>query len=624
MPATGKSSVSSDQSVVLRYAGAAMAALAALGVRMALDPVMGSQAPYVPFIIAIVVASRYGGRGPGLAATAISAAAVAWFYLQPLGSLAIADPNAAAGLALFVLAGVIISFIVGRLHKSLLSAVREEPAPRQTEEQISPWPSTTAGRFADRKLKPHHLWLGAAVLLLAIEALLFFGTWTRFAERESLSTSTREAIAKIESLLSVLKDAETGQRGYLLTGRDYYLEPYNMAVREIPGRLDEARTRERRKRAEAALRNSEREFRKLAESIPQLVWMTDGEGETIYCNTRFQQQLGVGSTPRLEEWAELLHPDDREPCVTAWEQCLKAAKEFQRECRFRMASGEYRWFLLRAIPVEDDEGRVTRWFGTSTDIDDQKRSQEQLTKANLELARSNSILEQFAYIASHDLQEPLRTVAVYVQLLADKCEGQLDASADEYVQIVHDGAIRMKRLINDLLIFSRAGRDDQALLATNLDDVLDEVLRNLGAHVAETGATITSSALPVVMADFGQLVQLLQNLIGNALKYRKDDALPVIDISAEQQQDDWVVAVRDNGIGINSRHFEQIFKIFERLHTRAKHDGTGIGLAICERIVKRHKGRLWVESAEGTGATFYFTIPMPPNGVPPRWRPAHN
>src|ERR1035441_8672826 len=165
----------------------------------------------------------------------------------------------------------------------------------------------------------------------------------------------------------------------------------------------------------------------------------------------------------------------------------------------------------------------------------------------------------------------------------------------------------MKRLINDLLIFSRAGRDDQALLATNLDDVLDEVLRNLGAHVAETGATITRSALPVVMADFGQLVQLLQNLIGNALKYRKDDALPVIDISVEQQQDDWVVAVRDNGIGINPRHFEQIFKIFERLHTRAKHDGTGIGLAICERIVKRHKGRLWVESAEGTGATFYFS-----------------
>jgi PAS domain S-box-containing protein len=247
MPPMGKSVASSDQPVVLRYAGAAMAALAALGVRIALDPVLGSHAPYIPFVLAIVVASRYGGRGPGLAATAISTLAVDWFYLQPRDSLAINDPNAAAGLVLFLLAGIIISLLVGRLRTFLLSAARAEPAIHSAAGDIRitagelGGATGAAGRGAGRKLKSHHLWLGSAVLLLAIESLLFFGTWMRFAERESMSVRAREVQAKIESLLSELKDAETGQRGYLLTGRDYYLEPYNLAVREIPGRLEDLR-----------------------------------------------------------------------------------------------------------------------------------------------------------------------------------------------------------------------------------------------------------------------------------------------------------------------------------------------------------------------------------------------
>jgi PAS domain S-box-containing protein len=374
--------------------------------------------------------------------------------------------------------------------------------------------------------------------------------------------------------------------------------------------IKEAWTREQRKQAEAALRQSEREFRELAESIPQLVWITTDNGETIYCNSRCQEQLGVGPGQLLSDhWAEMLHPDDYNPCLTAWEQSLKAGTEFQRECRFRTANDEYRWFLLRASPVNEHREHATRWFGTSTDIDNQKQSQAQLLRVNQELARSNSLLEQFAYVASHDLQEPLRTIAVYVQLLSVKCKGRLSATAEEYLGFVHQAAVRMHRLVNDLLAFSRAGRPDQALLPTNLEDLLDGVLNNLSARIEETGATITRDELPAVMADSGQISQLLQNLIGNALKYRNGKELPVIGISAKQQQNEWVFAVRDNGIGINPRYFEQIFRIFNRLHTQDKYDGTGIGLAICQRIVERHKGRLWVESAEGVGSTFYFTIP---------------
>jgi PAS domain S-box-containing protein len=234
MPPTDRFAVSPDRSVVLRYAGAAMAALAALGLRMVLDPIMGMQAPYLPFVLAIIVVSRYGGFGPGLAVTGLGALAVDWFYLQPRSSLAIGDPSARAALALFVLTGIIVSFLVGRLRKPIQL--------QQTEERIHLSPgSTAASRGADRKVKPHHLWLGAAVLLLAIESLLFVGTWTRFAERESLSLRTRDVLARIESLLSELKDAETGQRGYLLSGQDSYLEPYNAAVQAIPGQLEDLR-----------------------------------------------------------------------------------------------------------------------------------------------------------------------------------------------------------------------------------------------------------------------------------------------------------------------------------------------------------------------------------------------
>ena len=243
-----------DQSVVLRYAGAAMAALAALGVRMALDPVLGSQAPYLPFIIAIIVASRYGGRGPGLAATAISTVAVDWFYLQPRNSLTIADPNAAVALALFFLTGVIISFIVGRLRKSLLSAARAEPAPRRMGEQTNLSPgSAMAGSGANRKLKPHYLWLGAAVVLLAIEGVLFLGTWTRFAERESLVYS--RARGSGEDRIPPL-GVEGRRDGAARIPPDragiYYLEPYNAALR------GDSRSARRAAETDPATRDSKR------------------------------------------------------------------------------------------------------------------------------------------------------------------------------------------------------------------------------------------------------------------------------------------------------------------------------------------------------------------------------
>jgi light-regulated signal transduction histidine kinase (bacteriophytochrome) len=239
---------------------------------------------------------------------------------------------------------------------------------------------------------------------------------------------------------------------------------------------------------------------------------------------------------------------------------------------------------------------------------ERRRFQQELELRAADLARSNAELEQFAYVASHDLQEPLRAVTGYTQLLARRYSGQLDAKADEYIAFAVEGAARMQQLIKDLLMYSRVGRRGNELLPVDFLAVFEAAVANLEVAVAESGATLTHGDLPTVSGDFTQLAQLLQNLLSNALKYRSDQA-PVIHVSAAGENGNMRFSVRDNGIGIDQKYSDRIFQLFQRLHTRDEYPGTGIGLAICKKIVERHGGRIWVESAPGQGSTFYFTIP---------------
>jgi chemotaxis family two-component system sensor kinase Cph1 len=273
-----------------------------------------------------------------------------------------------------------------------------------------------------------------------------------------------------------------------------------------------------------------------------------------------------------------------------------------------MPGGQGGYYWATASPLLDNEGNIIGAIESIRDVTEWKKAEEKLEKLAQDLKHSNEELEQFVYVSSHDLQEPLRMVASYVQLLKRRYKGKLDADADDFIDYAVEGATRMQNLINDLLTFCQVGAHGNHFEQVNCEAVLEQALINLEISIEESGAIITRDPLPEVMADPSQLTQLLQNLISNGLKFHGDQS-PEIHVSAQRQGDEWLFSVRDNGIGIETQYFDRIFGIFQRLHGKTKYSGTGIGLAICNRIVVRHGGRIWVESEHGEGSTFYFTIP---------------
>jgi PAS domain S-box-containing protein len=382
-----------------------------------------------------------------------------------------------------------------------------------------------------------------------------------------------------------------------------------------------------------ALNQRDELFRLITEKAADMIAVVDTKGQRVYNSPSYERMLGY-SPEELEETSafEQIHPDDRVKVKEAAAQATRGGVGQRIEYRMRHRDGSWRWLESTASTIPSDDGAVDKLVIVNRDITDRKRAEEALDEhrkhleelvgertaelANKlqELARSNRDLEQFAYVASHDLQEPLRMVASYTQLLAKRYRGKLDSDADEFIGFAVDGATRMQQLIEDLLSYARLTTRGKALTWTESGSSCDAAVKNLQGALQQTSAVVRVGTLPKVLADPSQMTMLFQNLIGNAIKYH-DHRTPEIEIEARLEGEEWIFSVRDNGIGIDPQYSERIFQMFQRLHTRKDYAGTGIGLAVCKKIVERHGGRIWVDSQPGEGSTFLFTIPESEQGA---------
>jgi PAS domain S-box-containing protein len=357
---------------------------------------------------------------------------------------------------------------------------------------------------------------------------------------------------------------------------------------------------------------TEAKYRGLLEAAPDAMVVVNQDGEIILLNVQAEKQFGyrrdelVGQKVKSiipEGFAERLLSDGLRSVDDALAQQIGTGIELTG----RRKDGSGFPIEIMLSPLESAEGILVT--AAIRDITERKRSEEHLVKAVDELKRSNDELQQFAYVASHDLQEPLRMVASYTQLLAQRYKGRLDSDADEFIAFAVDGSNRMQGLIKDLLAYSRAGANGKALREIPSENALKEALTNLRATIEESGAVVTHDSLPAIITDDTQLAQVFQNLIGNAIKYRSAQ-VPHVHVSATKTGgNEWIFSVRDNGLGIDPQYFERIFILFQRLHGREEFKGTGIGLAICKKTLERLGGRIWVESQPEKGSTFCFALP---------------
>jgi PAS domain S-box-containing protein len=452
---------------------------------------------------------------------------------------------------------------------------------------------------------------GARILFVNPAGVREFGVRTaeEIVGRSPLDFCHPDERAPIDSGVRRMIDTGTGtpdirrRRRLRMDGSEYLADVAVQAMtwRARPAILVVVRDVTSEVSAAAELRDSEERYRRLVDLLPDAIYIHDGErimfvnpaGVTMF-GARSEREI-VGRTP-----AEFLHPSNRDSIEGRSRDLLagKLSTEFLRRRRLRVDGSEY---------LADVAVLQLNWKGKPAVLAVVRDVTEQVRAAE-ELRRSNAELEQFAYVASHDLQEPLRTVSSYCQLLEKRYKEKLDKDAVEYIDFAVSGAKRMQLLINDLLQYSRVGTRGKPFRPTELNQVFADAVSNLDRAIAESGAKVTRGELPIVPGDAVQLGQLFQNLIGNAIKFRGTHA-PEIEVSARDVDGETVLSVKDNGIGIEAQHAERIFQIFQRLHEREKYSGTGIGLAVSKKIVERHGGRIWVESAPGAGSAFLFTLP---------------
>jgi PAS domain S-box-containing protein len=369
------------------------------------------------------------------------------------------------------------------------------------------------------------------------------------------------------------------------------------------------------RQAQTELKNSREKLNIALENGQIGTWEWDVKTNSVILDQRTEKMLGVQPGTfkgTLKSFQSLIHEEDLPHWSAAINEALTEGRPFETVFRTHPVRGETSFITSKALIVRNHEGTPLCMTGVCFDVTAMKKGAEQvLIRLNEDLLRSNTDLQQFAYVASHDLQEPLRMVSSFTQLIQQKYHDKLDRDGNEFIRYAVEGSKRMYELLNGLLAYSRLQTKAREFSDVDMDKVFEIVLDNLNLIIMESGATIKTGNLPVIFADENQMIQLLQNLIENGIKFRKGP--PEINVSCKIEPPYYIFAVADNGIGIEPQYFDRIFRIFQRLHRIDEYGGTGIGLAICKRIVERHGGTIWVDSSAGKGSTFFFSIPVEPS-----------
>lgn len=407
---------------------------------------------------------------------------------------------------------------------------------------------------------------------------------------------------------------EAAVEAMLAGANDYVMK--NKLARLVPAierELRESAVRRRKQAVEKSLIEFEQRLELALEGGSIGIWdLCVPTGAVLY-DTHWAQMLGYDVhelDPHVRTWHALLHPEDSSHALSLWDAHLQGRTPmYEAEFRLLSKEGEYRWILSRGKVVERDAtGSALRAIGMHMDITKRKHTEEALAERSKALMCSNAELEQFVYVASHDLKEPLRMVSHFSGLLQRSFKGRLDSTADKYIEYAVEGATRMHALLEDLEKFSGIGSKRHPFKPQDCNAILATACSSLKLAIDESGSIIKHDTLPTVTIDGLQFVQVFQNLIGNAIKYRST-AQPEIHVSASRQDHEWIISIRDNGIGFDQAFSDRIFVIFQRLHSREEYPGTGMGLAICKKIVERHGGKIWCESKLGHGSIFFFSIP---------------
>jgi PAS domain S-box-containing protein len=494
--------------------------------------------------------------------------------------------------------------------------MRSTRALRESEEQLKRAQEIAHLGSWDLDLVGNHLsWSDEVYRIFGLRPQEFAATYEAFLDAihpddrsavdAAYSGSVREGKQSYEIEHRVLRKA-TGEVRWVHERCEHVRDASGAIVRSI-GMVHDVTER---KRAEETLRHTTDYLQNLIDyaNAPIIVW--DPTYSITRFNHAFERLTGLAADRVLGRDLGILFPEEsREQSMAHIRQTSTGERWETVEIPIRHVDGSVRTVLWNSATLFDSShGAPVATIAQGHDITERKSAEEALRRTADELTRSNRDLEQFAYVASHDLQEPLRMVSGFMQLLEHKYRSRLDAQADQYIHYAVDGAKRMQTLIDDLLAYSRVGRRGGELVPTDSGRALLQALAGLRSTIEESAAEISHSSMPMVRADNSQLSQVFQNLIGNAIKFHGEKP-PRVRVDAKRDGDQWVFSVSDNGIGIAGEFREQIFLIFQRLHTKDKYPGTGIGLAICKKIVERHGGRIWVESKPGQGSTFYFSIP---------------